>query len=289
MTDNDLDDLKQAMISQTPTPDAARRAANIAHAQAAFGRLHGNAEPAKTGLSALWGGMIARGGLSMVTAATAVVAVGVVVLPQGGRLPTPTTLSAPQPEPSAAMDEAFSAEIATAEEVDFLADTTTEALIAPQTLSRTAEAQLGTTSSRALLADPWDAVATALAEGQRPTTDSIEVTALINAAISDFPSSAPAHYVVPWTFDVVLLNSGNPSDATRFQLVALDGVSAAQQTGRMQFVVVVAGFATLLASGNDLNGWGVAQALDLATQAETVPQDRRILDLMERAAALDGN
>ena len=43
MTDHDLDDLKQAMISQTPTPDAARRAATT-QAQAAFARRQDNAD-----------------------------------------------------------------------------------------------------------------------------------------------------------------------------------------------------------------------------------------------------
>ena len=288
MTDNDLDDLKQAMVSQTPTPDAARRAANIAQAQAVFDRVQDNADTKKAGWSAFWGRGFARGGWGLVTTATAVVAVGIIVLPQGDQLPTTETLLAPQPESSAVMDEAFSAEIAATEEVDTMADTTTEGLIAPQALSPTAEAPLSVTSSRALPADPWNAVATALAEGQRPAPDSIDITALINAAISNLPGSAPTQYVVPWTPDVVLLDSGDPDDAMRLQLIADDG-SAVQPTGRMQFVVAVAGFASLLASDTDLDGWGIVEALDLAMQAERAAQEQRILDLMRSMAALDGN
>jgi Ca-activated chloride channel homolog len=92
MTD-DLDDLKRMMDAATPRPDAARRAENIALAEKNFADLQGSRDEARlmsaapkrglwTGVRQMLTSLTSRGAL---TASTAIVAVGLVMLtPFGG-------------------------------------------------------------------------------------------------------------------------------------------------------------------------------------------------------------
>ncbi|MDQ7071096.1 MAG: von Willebrand factor type A domain-containing protein [Rhodobacterales bacterium] len=94
---DDLDDLKSAMEAATPTPDAGKRAENIALAQKNFAALQGSADGqrltfdgSKTGLIAgvrnMFNGLTTRGAL---TATTAMAAFGLIlVVPQLVQNPT---------------------------------------------------------------------------------------------------------------------------------------------------------------------------------------------------------
>ncbi len=86
MTD-DLDDLKSMMTAATPTPDPAKRAADLALAQKNFDALQGSRDGLRptsvtgrkglwTGVKTMFGAMTSRGGL---TATTALVACGFLV------------------------------------------------------------------------------------------------------------------------------------------------------------------------------------------------------------------
>ncbi|MBR9842038.1 MAG: VWA domain-containing protein [Rhodobacteraceae bacterium] len=102
--DLDFDDLKKAMQSATPAPDAARRAENIALAEKNFDHLQGSPSGARPtsdarkpglfrGVIAMLKSIPAKGALA---ASTAIVAVGLVlVLPalQDGPAPLPRTIT----------------------------------------------------------------------------------------------------------------------------------------------------------------------------------------------------
>ena len=115
MTD-DLEDLKKLLYAATPTPDPARRAENIALAQKNFGDLQGSRDEARltperpkkgliSGVKNMLNTLTSRAAL---TATTAVVAVGVVImLPQ-----TQDMLRAPQaPLPPAVVLEKEAVEV----------------------------------------------------------------------------------------------------------------------------------------------------------------------------------
>lgn len=101
---DDLDDLKAAMTSATPAPDAARRAENLALARQNFETLQGSAKPlrptSENGQNALWTGvktmlntLTSKGALG---ATTALVACGFLFLTPTGqdllRKPAPKTV-----------------------------------------------------------------------------------------------------------------------------------------------------------------------------------------------------
>lgn len=104
MTD-DFDDLKSAMDTATPAPDAARRHANLAQAQINFETLQGSAQQARptsenratallTGVTTMLNKLTPRGGL---TATTALVACGFLFLTPIGQdlMKAPNPLDAP--------------------------------------------------------------------------------------------------------------------------------------------------------------------------------------------------
>ncbi|MFT4743127.1 MAG: Ca-activated chloride channel family protein, partial [Yoonia sp.] len=104
MTD-DFDDLKSAMDTATPAPDAARRHANLAQAQINFETLQGSAQQARptsenratallTGVTTMLNKLTSRGGL---TATTALVACGFLFLTPIGQdlMKAPNPLDAP--------------------------------------------------------------------------------------------------------------------------------------------------------------------------------------------------
>jgi len=101
---DDLDDLKAMMTGATPSPDAARRAENLALAQQNFDALQGSANGTRPtsviGQNALWTGvktmlntLTSKGAL---TASTALVACGFLFLTPSGqnmlRKSAPTTV-----------------------------------------------------------------------------------------------------------------------------------------------------------------------------------------------------
>ncbi len=110
--DFDLDDLKAAMTSATPAPDASRRAADIALARENFAALQGSRAPARhtperpkrgvlQGVKDMLNSLTTKGGL---TVTTAIVACGFLVLtPQGQDLLRPLApgyrAEAPEPSP----------------------------------------------------------------------------------------------------------------------------------------------------------------------------------------------
>lgn len=112
--DFDLDDLKSAMDDATPTPNAARKAENIALAQKNFADLQGSRDAARhttrptkwTGVKDMLKHLTSRGGL---TVTTAIVACGFMIGTPQGRdiLNIPTTAKVAAPEtPSVAAVEA---------------------------------------------------------------------------------------------------------------------------------------------------------------------------------------
>lgn len=110
MTD-ELDDLKAALHAATPTPDADRKAENIALAQKNFADLQGSRVGARPtpdrpgsglwrGVSAMITALSSRGGL---VATTALIAVTFVALGPGSDLLRPPSLTrAPEPQPATA-------------------------------------------------------------------------------------------------------------------------------------------------------------------------------------------
>ena len=100
MTD-DLNDLKNAMESATPAPDGARKAANLALAQKNFAALQGSADQTRPTSSrptrGLWTGVRQMlntfTGRAALTASTAIVAVGFVILTPLGNDLVPNTVA----------------------------------------------------------------------------------------------------------------------------------------------------------------------------------------------------
>ena len=82
---NDLGDLKIAMQSATPAPDAARKAANLEMAQLNFGTFHAKSTPARR---PLWSRMGFGGGFAALATTSAVVLGGVFLAPQPSQSPT---------------------------------------------------------------------------------------------------------------------------------------------------------------------------------------------------------
>lgn len=116
--DFDLDDLRAAMTSATPAPDANRRAADIALARENFAALQGSRDPARhtperpkrgvlQGVKDMLNALTTKGGL---TVTTAIVACGFLVLtPQGQDLLRPLApgyrAEAPAPQPMPQQDQ----------------------------------------------------------------------------------------------------------------------------------------------------------------------------------------
>jgi hypothetical protein len=280
MTDrDDLSDLKAAMAAATPSPDAARRVQNISQAAAIFGDLNRKQTPS--------GGIWSRLGLAhiggtwagLATGLTAVIAIGVLVLPPRPDQPAPVSLSAPaevapQAEVSSSLSETASAPMAA------------EPMLAPQALSDTADMAPATASRSQRTADPVAMVAEALSQGVLPDPASIDRTALINALAGAVPAAASASYAVPWSSETVLRDSGDPNDPRRFGLVPSEERPLATPSEQLTLVIAIAGFAERLATGTEMNGWGFDDALALAEGAATA-EFSEVVALIRRAAELD--
>ena len=276
---DDLRDLKAAMAAATPAPDAARRAQNIALAAAVFdGR---DRKPVPSG--GIWSrlGLARIGGTwaGLATGLTAVLAIGVLVLPPRPDQSVPVSLSAPA-------EGAPQAEVSSSLSEDAPAPMVAEPMLAPHVSSDSANMAAATTSRSLQTTDPVAVVAEALSQGVLPDPASIDRTALINALAANIPAAASTPYAVPCSSEIVLRDSGDPNDPRRFALVPSEDRPTAPPSEQMTLVIAIAGFAERLATGADMNGWGLTDALALAEGAATA-EFSDVIALIRRAAELD--
>ena len=277
MTDreDDLDDLKAAMTAATPAPDPARQRQTLSQAQAAFARRQAQSQPTGGGLTWLADLLSGRVWAGLATTATALIAVGVLMLPpEGPPAPSPASLSAPAP------DAALQGEASVASR-----EGTSRTLMAtPEVLSDTPATPEASGDSPRTTGDPWAALAADLSAGRLPSPEAVSVRALVNAL--DVPALPPASYAVPWNPDVRLADSGDPSDPDRFSLQPAAQTAVSDPDAWITFVIAAAGFAERLRLGEDIDGWDTEDALALAESVEVGADQSAVRIAMRDAVRL---
>ena len=303
---DDLDLLKSRMDQATPEPDAARRAANLALAQANFAALHRSATPAgapSAGLRGIWDRITSKG---VITATAAIAAFALILTAPQGIDQMRAPVQSDQSVPEVAAESSF-APLARTTQMDDVA------AAAPQaSAARGAQAM--------------------------PPAGLIDIGAIVSDLIDALPASLPQVAILPtpWDAQTQLLMVTNPDRAKPLRLRFDPDLSplARQITGPAdeqrktqsallayeisrlplrdvgalvwdgtemalgaqtrlpdpdaQFLAAITGFA-LLQQGQDLGAWGYHQAITLAaanTGADPTGQRAAVVNLMQNARDL---
>lgn len=282
--DPDIDILKAAMATATPTPDPARRAENLARAHEVFARQHQTRAPATP---SLWQRLRAPGGTwaGLGTGAVTLAALVLFVQPTGAPLGPPVeTARAPQAAPPVVFSDEVTLESRSVEPA------MEEALMAPQSMADATIAEAAPTA-RAAMPDTVQMLQETLASGRLPDAGEVDAILLVNALAPRLGIRPPIHYAVPWSERTVLRDSGQRGDPMRFSPMPFDDSLTATERfeprapAEIRYVIALTGFTTLLETGvRDLNGWTYADALEMARASQVAaPQ---VLALMEAAAGV---
>lgn len=257
MTDqiDDLEDLKVSFAAVTPPADAERRAQNIAMSLAQFERQNA-AQAQNQGVIARIKGVFRRQHWAgFATGATAVIALGVLVLPDQAEV-TPPKITPPiaQDAPMMLADESVA-----------MAETLSAPLSAPQSFG--AEMDAAPALSRA-------AVAPSLAD----------LRAALTSLTRQAPEVPPTQYALPWETDRGLSDTGVAGDSERFAIAPLTISNRRAVPDAVTFIIALRGFIAVIDEDQTETDWGMAEAIAMAARSARSPQEMQTLALMRSFA-----